>query len=77
MVRILYERNYGVYVNDERGGPHHRAHAHIAHRGNRIASFYVETLQFIQGEEQVPSWLIEQIVEAQEQLVERWLELNA
>lgn len=76
MVRVLYERNYGVYVNDERGAQHHRAHAHITHRGSRIASFYLETLQFIHGEEQVPGWLRRQIAEAQEQMVDRWLELN-
>lgn len=76
MVRVFYERNYGVYVNDERGERHSRPHAHITHRRTRIASVYLETLQFIHGEEHVPGWLVEQIAALQDQLLTRWEELN-
>jgi hypothetical protein len=76
MVRVLNERNYGVYVNDERGQPHQRPHAHIVHRQTRVASIYLETLQFIHGEQHVPGWLVERIGDSQEQLLARWQELN-
>lgn len=76
MVRVLYERNHGVFVNDERGERHNRAHGHITHRRTRIASFYLETLEFIHGREQVPRWLIEELPAIQEQLLDRWQELN-
>jgi hypothetical protein len=76
MVRVFHERGYGVYVNDERGERHHRPHAHVVHERRRVASFYLETLQFIHGEEHVPGWLAEQIAGTQEQLLARWQELN-
>jgi hypothetical protein len=76
MVRVLHERNYGVYINDERGAPHHRPHAHIVHQRARIASVYLETLEYIRGEQDVPRWLMQQIADSQEQLLAQWRELN-
>jgi hypothetical protein len=76
MVRVLHERNYGVYVNDERGVRHHRPHAHIVHQRSRIASVYLETLEYIHGEQDVPRWLVQQIADSQEQLLAQWRGLN-
>jgi hypothetical protein len=76
MARVIRHGNYGVYINDERGR-HGRAHAHIVHRGSRIASIYLETLDFAHGPlEDVPKSLLKRIREEQERLLEAWEELN-
>jgi|HubBroStandDraft_2_1064218.scaffolds.fasta_scaffold05556_7 hypothetical protein len=77
MVRVLYERNYGVYVNDERGAPHHRPHAHILHRRTRVGSVYLETLEYFLVIEPIPQSLQDAIANRQEELLARWEELNA
>jgi hypothetical protein len=77
MVRVLYERNCGVYVNDERGAPHHRPHAHILHRGTRVGSVYLETLEYFLVIEPIPRSLQDAIADRQEELLARWEELNA
>lgn len=77
MVRVLHERNYGVYVNDERGGQHHRPHAHILHRRTRVGSLFLETLEYFLVIEPIPASLRQSIVERQEELLARWEELNA
>jgi hypothetical protein len=77
MVRVIEHKNYGVYVNDERGAPHHRAHAHILHRGMRVASVFLETLEYYMVLEDLPASLVDAISSEQEQLLDRWQELNA
>ncbi len=77
MVRVIQYRNYGVYVNDERGGQHHLPHAHIKHRGIRIASVYLTTLTFYWVVEPVPPDLEDLIAERQDELQDRWKELNS
>jgi hypothetical protein len=69
-------RNYAVYVLDERGGPHHRPHAHVKHRGRRIASIFLETLTIFDQSEAMPHELVARIREEQETLVSLWVELN-
>jgi hypothetical protein len=76
MVRVLFERGYGVYVNDERGGQHHRPHAHVVHRRTRIGSVYLETLEYFLVIEKIPRSLREAIAADQERLLATWEELN-
>lgn len=77
MVRVIQYRNYGVYVNDERGGQHHLAHAHIKHRGIRIASVYLTTLTYYWVVEPVPTELEDLVAERQEELQDRWKDLSS
>lgn len=77
MVRVIQYRNYGVYVNDERGGQHHLAHAHIKHRGIRIASVYLTTLTYYWVVEPVPPELEDLVAERQQELQDRWKDLNS
>jgi hypothetical protein len=76
MGRIIRLRNYGVYVHDERGAPHHRPHAHIQLRGRRIASIYLETLVLFNRTEQLPKDLMKLIAENQDHLLDEWARLN-
>ena len=76
MTRAFRFRNYGVYVLDERGGPHHRPHAHVKHRGRRIASVFLETLTVFDDSEPLPTELIMRIREEQDTLVALWVDLN-
>lgn len=76
MTRVIHFRNYGVYVNDERGERHHRPHAHVQQRGTRIASVFLETLEYFWVVEQVPAELVELIAARQEHLLDEWEELN-
>jgi hypothetical protein len=76
MVRVLHERNYGVYVNDARSEQHHLPHAHILHRRSRVGSVFLWTLEYYMVLEQIPGFLREAIAENQERLLEVWEELN-
>jgi hypothetical protein len=76
MARAIRFRNYGVYVFDERGAPHHRPHAHIKHRGSRVASIFLETLVVFDQVDPVPGELLEEIRVQHEVLIDLWLELN-
>jgi hypothetical protein len=76
MARAIRFGNCGVYVYDERGAPHHRPHAHIKHRGRRIASIFLETLVVFDQVEPVPGELLEEIRAQHEVLIDLWLELN-
>ncbi len=76
MVRVLHERNYGVYVNDARSEQHHLPHAHILHRRSRIGSVFLWTLEYYMVLEQIPGFLQEAIAENQQRLLEVWEELN-
>lgn len=77
MPRVLHHGNYGVYVGDERGAPHHSPHAHVKERGRRIASVHLITLSMIRQVAPVPGEVIEMICEHQETLLEAWEELNS
>ena len=76
MPRILTYGNYGVFVLGERGQRHHLPHAHIKHRGQRVASIFLLTLEVFDEIEQLPSGLVSHISEHQEVLLARWEELN-
>lgn len=76
MTRVIEFRNYGVYVNDERGSQHHSPHAHIKHRGRRIASMHLVTLTMFVELEPVPSELLELFRENQAVLLAEWERLN-
>jgi len=77
MTRVIQYRNYGVYVNDERGERHHRAHAHIQLRGRRVASVFLETLDYYWEVESVPKELKQLIAARQDVLLDCWEELNS
>jgi hypothetical protein len=76
MARILTYGNYGVFVIDERGQPHHLPHAHIKLRRTRVASVFVYTLEFFNAVERLPSGLVEHITEHQDDLIAAWEEEN-
>ncbi len=77
MTRILNIRNYGVYVGDERGERHHGQHCHVKHRGRRIASLHLVTLEVLSGIEAVPDDVMAQIVANLDALVAEWERLNS
>ena len=76
MPRVFSYRNYGVYVLDERGAPHHLPHAHVKHRGRRVASVFLVLLEVVNATERLPRDLIEMIESEQAALLEAWRELN-
>ncbi|HUC25264.1 MAG TPA: hypothetical protein VMA73_21360 [Streptosporangiaceae bacterium] len=69
-------RNFAVYVLDERGQPHHLPHAHIKHRGRRVASIFLLSLEVYDNHEPLPRDLISEIHVRQEGLLTLWRELN-
>lgn len=77
MARVLHIRNYGVYVNDERGTQHHLPHAHIKNRGARIASVFLITLTVFNEEEPVPADVLEFISTRIGDLLAEWERLNS
>jgi hypothetical protein len=76
MSRVLQFRNYGVYVNDERGAQHHNPHAHVKNRRKRIASIFLVTLTVYDEVESVPSELLDLIGERILDLIAEWEKLN-
>lgn len=76
MPRVIQFRNYGVYVNDERGAQHHLPHAHIKHRGVRVASVYLFTQSTFNDVERVPADLLDLIAERATELLAEWERLN-
>lgn len=78
MVRVdLYRGIYGVYVYDERGAQHHRAHAHIKKRRTRIASIFLETGELFDLVEPLPQGLYDEILADLESFIARWEALNS
>jgi hypothetical protein len=77
MTRVIQIRNYGVYVADERGGQHHSPHCHVKHRGRRIASIHIVSLEMFIEIEPVPGDVMARIVENQEALMAEWERLNS
>jgi hypothetical protein len=78
MTRVCRWRNYGVYVYAERGERHHRPHAHIKHRDQRVGSIFLDTLlpyDVVRGE-RLPGELLDLIAAAQEELLACWEELS-
>ncbi len=76
MPRVIQFRNYGVYVNDERGAQHHLPHAHIKLRGTRIASIFLFTLTVYDDVDRVPADLLENIDARIGELIAEWERLN-
>lgn len=76
MSRVIRFGNYGVYVCDERGVQHHWPHAHIKHRGVRIASVYLISLAVYDDVERVPKQLAELINKHHLDLLAEWERLN-
>lgn len=77
MTRVIHYRNFGVFVNDERGEGHHSPHAHIKDRGRRIASIHLVTLTLLKQVEPVPQALLDLIRERQAELLAEWERLNS
>lgn len=77
MMRVLRIPNYGVYVGDERGGKHHSPHAHIKHRGRRIASVHILSLEVFKQIAPVPAEVMQLMLDNQETLIAAWERLNA
>jgi len=77
MSRVIRFGNYGVYVHDERGVQHHLPHAHIKHRGVRIASVFLVTLTLYNVVERVPGELVDLINEHHLALLAEWQRLNS
>jgi hypothetical protein len=77
MGRVLHLANYGVYVGDERGSPHHSPHAHVKHRGRRIASVHILSLEMLKQIEPVPAEVMELMRDNQEALIAEWERLNS
>jgi hypothetical protein len=76
MVRVIWHSPWGVYISREVGERHHGAHAHIKLRGQRIATVRLDTLDYMMGTEPVPKEIVEEIARRQEELIEKWIELN-
>jgi hypothetical protein len=76
MPRVLTFGNYAVFVLLERGQRHHLPHAHIKHRGVRVASVFLLSLEVFDAVDRLPAGLISQLSENQEALLAAWEELN-
>lgn len=76
MARVLKFRNFGVYVFDERGSPHHLPHAHIRRRGQHVACVFLVTLELFNVVEDVDGDLVAELVAQQHVLIAAWEELN-
>jgi hypothetical protein len=76
MARAFQYGNYAVYVYDERGERHHRAHAHIKRGGQVIATVYLETLEVAYTAERLDRGLLAELRTNQETLIDLWMKLN-
>lgn len=76
MTRVLHLPNYGVYVGDERGERHHSPHAHVKHRGRRIASIHIVSLEVFKQVAPIPADVMDLIRDNQERLIAEWERLN-
>ena len=76
MTRVFQYRNYGVYVLEERGSPHHLPHAHVKHRGQRVASVFLLSLEVFNQVGRLPPDLIDEIKAKQSALLDKWGEHN-
>lgn len=62
---------------DERGAQHHSPHCHVKHRGRRIASIHIVSLEVLVEIESVPGDVMTLIVENQDALIAEWERLNS
>lgn len=76
MPRVFRVRNFDVYVPSERGERHHLPHAHIRRRGQLVATVFLVTLTVQHAIEALPSDLIAELRARQDELLDRWKELN-
>jgi hypothetical protein len=77
MGKILQIGNYGVYIFDERGSPHHLPHAHIkGRRGRQFASVFLLSLELFNVVEDPGPLLVEGLQAQQHTLLSAWEELN-
>jgi len=76
MGRIIFFRNVGVYVWDERASPHHLPHAHVCRRGQRLASIFLLSLEVFNEVERLPADLLDEIRARQDALLTEWMRLN-
>lgn len=76
MARILTHGNYAVFVLPEGGERHHLPHAHIKHRGQRVASIFLISLKVFDDFERLPPGLLAEIRQNQELLLSEWRKLN-
>lgn len=76
MSRVIFFRNLGVFVWDERATPHHLPHAHVCRRGQRLASIFILTLEVFNQVEPLPADLVDEIRAGQEALLAEWTRLN-
>lgn len=76
MGRVIFFRNLGVFVWDERASRHHLPHAHVCRRGQRLASIFLVTLEVFNQVEPLPSDLLDEIRARQEALLAEWIRLN-
>lgn len=76
MGRVIFFRNLGVYVWDERASPHHLPHAHVCRRGQRLASVFLLSLELFNEVERLPADLLDEIRAGQEALLDEWMRLN-
>jgi hypothetical protein len=77
MTRVFRHKNLGVYVADARGEPHHMPHAHIKERGSHICSINLFTLEPLQQNTQIPAGLLPELKAHQDEMLEKWNELNS
>jgi hypothetical protein len=76
MARVLTFRNFGVFVYDERGSPHHLPHAHVRRRGQHVASVFLLTLESFNVAQPVDADLVRELEVRQGALLAAWEELN-
>jgi hypothetical protein len=76
MGRLIFLRNLGVYVWDERASPHHLPHAHVCRRGQRLASIFLVSLEVFNEVERLPADLLDEIRARQDALLTEWMRLN-
>lgn len=76
MGRVIFFHNFGVFVWDERGSPHHLPHAHVCRRWQRLASVFLLSLDLFNEVEPLPSEFLDEIRARQAALLAEWMRLN-
>lgn len=76
MARVIRYRNFGVYVADARGEPHHLPHAHIKERGSLVCSISLITLEPLQPGKTLPVGLLDELQAHHDEMLATWDELN-
>ena len=76
MTRVFRHRNYGVYIGDERGEPHHLPHAHVKERRDIVWTINLYTLEPMHASKKMPKALVERLREEQETMIGIWERLN-